>query len=228
MTRIQAVIELLGEPEAGKTTLATVLGEELSSASILYVDASSDQRLSQILAPEEPSLTLAQVLQQQRSGNREALEWAFNDLTVPVDDNGDLLTLGALPQSLDSGDEERFRYGFTRLADAYHYLIVDGFHPLLHRSLPEESLRTVIVLTPQQMETWQLPVELIRTPSIILNQIGSEPFTPALEATLSQGQAMLIGKLPHYPTADECIRRLPDDFKNCLLRLNIPLNFSHS
>jgi hypothetical protein len=78
------------------------------------------------------------------------------------------------------------------------------------------------------METWQLPAELIRTPSIILNQMGPEPFTPALEAVLSQGQATLIGKLPLYPTADDCIRRLPDDFKNCLLRLNIPLHFSHS
>jgi hypothetical protein len=225
---IQAILELLGEPGAGKTTLATVLGEELSAASVLYVDASPDQRLTQILAPEAPPMTLAQLLQQPASNHREAIDWAFHDLTVSVDLEADLLTLGALPEGAGNVDEDRFCYGLTRLADSYDYLIVDGYHPLLHRLLPEETLRTVLVLTPRQMANWELPAELSRTPSIILNKSGAEPLSPALETALQQGQATLIGKIPHYPTAEECIRRLPEDFRNCLLRLNIPLNFSHS
>lgn len=223
-----AVIEFLGEPGAGKTTLATVLGEELSSASILYVDASSDQRLTQILAPEEPAMTLADLLRQPATTHREAIDWAFHDLTVSVDAEGDLLVLGELPENLAAADEERFRYGFTRLADAYDYLIVDGFHSLLHRSLPEETLHTLVVLTPGQTSHWQLPEGLMRTPSVILNKAGVEPLSPTLDAALQAGQVTLIGKLPFYATAEECIRRLPDDFKNSLLRLNIPLNFSHS
>jgi hypothetical protein len=47
-----------------------------------------------------------------------------------------------------------------------------------------------------------------------------------LEEALLRNQVGLIGKLPRYPSPEACIRQLPDDFRNCLLRLNIPLNLN--
>lgn len=228
----QAIIELIGSPNAGKTTLAIVLGEELGTVNVLYIDATPDQRLTEILAFDPPEITLSQLVKQAQTENREAIDWAFHDLTVAVSDEADLLTVGNLPETLNPADEERLRYGLSRLVIAYDYVIIDGFHPLLHRWLPEENVHTLLVLTTADWSTWQLPnapdASIVRTPSVILNQYGGEPFPAALDAMLLDGQATLIGKLPRYATADECIRKLPDDFKNCLLRMNIPLNFSHS
>lgn len=225
---MKAIIELLGEADVGKTTLTTILGEELASASILYIDASLNQHLTQSLAPKPSTNTVAQLLKQAQSGNREVIDWAFHDLTIEVGEEGDLLTLGSLPNTLSTTEQDRFRYGLTRLVEAYDYVIIDGFHPLLHHLMPEESLRTVIILTPRQMVGWSIPPEVRRTPSIVLNQYGGEALSPELEMSLQQGQALLIGKLPRYATPEDCAQHLTDDFRNCILRLNIPLNFTHS
>jgi hypothetical protein len=87
-----------------------------------------------------------------------------------------------------------------------------------------------MVLTPAQMNRWMPPdaEETLRTPAVILNQYGGEPFSHSLEEAITSGQVQLIGKLPRYASPEECIRKLSDDFRNCLLRLNIPLNFSPS
>jgi cellulose biosynthesis protein BcsQ len=224
------IIEFTGADTAGKTTLAIALSDELAPASILLVDASPDQKLTQLLAPQDPPLTLAQVLTQKHTGTREATDWAFNDLTVNVGEENDLLTVGALDATLGVSERERLRYGLTRLADAYDYVIIDGYHPLLHQLLPDENMRILMILTPGQLTSWALPGtgESVATPSLILNQYSDEPLPDDLEAALTQGNARLVGKLPRYATSEACQKQLPDDFRNCLLRLNIPVNFSPS
>ena len=45
------IIELTGERGSGKTTIANLLGEALTPASLLFIDASADQSLTAQLAP---------------------------------------------------------------------------------------------------------------------------------------------------------------------------------
>ncbi len=227
-----AIIELNGENGAGKTTLATALGVELSPASVLFIDASLDQKLTQTLSLAPPTITLARLFSQtpentRLNEDREAIDWAFNDLTVTAGEDQDVLTVGGLETELPPAARDKLHYGLTRLIEAYDYVIIDDHHPLIHQLLPDENLRTLIVLTPTHIKHWQPPAETVRTPSLILNQYDNEPLPEHLETVLRQGQAKLIGKLPRYATPEDCIRRLPDDFRNCLLRLNIPLNLPH-
>jgi energy-coupling factor transporter ATP-binding protein EcfA2 len=229
---MRAIIELTGETGAGKTTLANALGEELAPASLLFIDASPDQRLTQMLAPQSPQLTLGQLFSRRNgvTGSREAVDWVFHDMIVPTGEENELIAVGALPEEIGIAEREKLKYGLTRLVAGYDYVVVDGFHPVLRRVLPEENLRTLIVLTPAQMNRWMPPAadETHRTPSVILNQYGGEPFSPSLEEAITSGQVQLIGKLPRYASPEECVRKLSDDFRNCLFRLNIPLNFSPS
>lgn len=225
---MQAIVELMGEPGVGKTTLANALGEELAPAEVLLIDASPDQRLTLMLALEQPALSLADLVRrgEEVTGNREAIDWVFTDLTVPAGEENSLLTVGALPNDLLPAVYDQLRYGLTRLLEAYDYVIVDGFHPLIHALLPEERLHTLTVLTPSQLADWEPPLSGVRTPLVVVNQAQDEAFPPHFEQVLLQGRARLIGKVTKYASAEDAIRRLSEDFQNCLLHMDIPLKFS--
>lgn len=225
---MQAIIELTGKPGAGKTTLSNILGDELSPASVLYIDASPDQRLTTMMAPESPQLTLGRLFSQQTdaTGSREAIDWAFNDLAVGVGEENELITVGSLPDEIDLVSREKLRYGLNRLTETYEYVIIDGHHPLLRSLLPDERLRPLEILTPGGFSGWNPPREgeLLHTPALILNRYSEEPLPKPLDDAITSHQVRLLGKLPAYPTVEDCIRKLPDDFRNCLLKLDIPLN----
>jgi hypothetical protein len=227
---LQGIVELTGQPGAGKTTLASLLGEELSPDSVLFIDASPDQRLTLMLSPKLPELTLGRLFSQrtEATGSREAIDWVFHDLTVPAGEENELMTVGVLPEEVGLAEREKLRYGLNRLIENYHYVVVDGHHPLLRRLLPDEYIRTIEIVTPDAFAQW-LPPKLedtLHTPAMILNQYSGEPLPALLDAAITQQQMQLIGKLPRYATQEDCIRKLPDDFHNCLLRLNLPLNLS--
>jgi hypothetical protein len=220
-----AIIELSGETGAGKSTIANLLGEELAPAGLLFIDASPDQRLTLMLAPEPPELTLGNLFsrRQDATGSREAIDWAFTDLTVPAGEENDLLTVGALDAEIGPVEREKLRYGLNRLIAHYDYVVIDGLHPVIHALLPEESTHTLTLLTPSHLAQWLPPETATQTPALLLNRYNQEPYTPVLEEALHQGRVQLIGKLPRYATSEDCIRQMPDDFRNCLLRMNIPL-----
>lgn len=229
---MKAIIELMGPFGSGKTTLASLFAEEWGHAHMLFVDASGDQRLTQMLSPQPPSLSVAQLLNQHQealSSNRESVDWAFHDLTVGIGEEMDLMTVGALPESIPAPALEILRYGLTRLLDTYTYVVVDGLQPVIHQCLNETYLHSVLILTPENAQNWQKEsMSSVHTLPLILNQFGDEPLPSALDQALRAGDLQLVGKLPRYASSEARIRQLGDDFHNVLLRLNIPFNLASS
>lgn len=225
---MKAIIEVTGRLGAGKTSVVIALGEDLAPASLLYIDASPDQKLTQALAPQPPELTLGRLVSRNTevSTSKEAVDWAFHDLAIPVGDEQELLTVGNLPETLNEIEIGKLQYGLTRLIENYDYVVLDGHHPILHRLLPEENLQLLDIVTPDDFSHWKIPNgrEFIHTPALILNRYENEELPTTLESALNEQRIQLIGKLPHYQTAEDRIRQFSDAFTNCLLRLNIPLS----
>lgn len=223
---MHAIIELTGKVGVGKTLLAMLLVESFPSA--LFIDASPDRALTLALCPQPPELTVAALFSRrgEAMASREAIDWVFHDLVSPVGEEGDLMTLGELPGEMPPGEEEKLGYGLNRLMETYDYVVVDGFHPLLRRLLPDERLSTLEIVTPATWEAWK-PTEAENrhhTPALILNRYRDETLPPVLDEALIRRQVQLIGKLPEYGNLAECLQNLPEQFQNCLLKLDIPLN----
>ena len=159
--------------------------------------------------------------------NSEAVDWAFHDLTVPIGEEMELMVLGNLPERLDAEDWKRLKYGFPRFIKNYRAVIVDGRHDTLYHLIPDDALRPVWVICPQAPTPLEdeLPFKS-HTPYVIFNQSDASPIPPDWEARFREGELRLIGKLPHYPTSEDRIRKLGDDFHNCLLRMNIPVELA--
>ncbi|WP_303672564.1 hypothetical protein [Vampirovibrio chlorellavorus] len=225
---MKAIIEVTGQPGSGKTSVVISLGEELTPASVLYIDASPDRQLTEALAPTLPELTLGRLVSEHSAAapSREAVDWVFQDLTVSVGEEQELLTVGELPLTLSEIQLQKLQYGLTRLIENYDYVILDGHHPVLHGLLPEETLQLLDIVIPRDFSGWRLTNgrAFVRTPALILNQYGNQDLPASLEEALQAQQIQLIGKLPHYPSEEERARQFSTAFGDCLLRLNIPLH----
>jgi len=158
------------------------------------------------------------------SGGREAIDWTFSELTVPVGDDSDLLMIGDLTTALDLRDKEKLAYGLKRLMDSYETIIIDGEHPLIMPLLPREVIHLINVVTPAHFEEWQTPLlQEQSTPVVILNEYGEEKLPVALEEALQQQHLRLLAKIPKYANDAERGQKMSQQLESAFLRLNIPM-----
>jgi cellulose biosynthesis protein BcsQ len=239
---MKAIVQLMGPAGVGKTLLGEALIQELAAhatvpLSILIIDATPDRNLSQQFSLEGHQQTLAGVVQgliQNPNQPKEAIDWAFSDLAVSVGHEIDLVTAGPLSEQLPGGIEKMLVYGLTRFIRTYDFVLIDGAHPLIRRLMPAESLRTLIILTPEKWDStyFNLSEEEGKSLSLILNKLEMGGLPPEYQADLDHameaGQVRLIGKFPRYETQEVLQRELPSVIRNSLLRLDLPFSASSS
>lgn len=235
---MKAIIQVIGPNNAGKTTICDLLLQELCSrgtVSLLAIDASPDMQLTRHLTLDSAKQTLNDVTQrfgEKPSLSNEAIDWQFNDLTMVVNSEIDLLTVGPMPKQLPVGIEKMVSYGLNRLIEGYDAILIDGEHPFFSRYLPTEQIKTLVVITPTRWEKrFILPEqEPYKTPTVIINQCDEKALSAhlvgeigdALDEALDGGLIRLIGKLPQYTSQDQIHRDFPQAFHNCLLRMDLP------
>lgn len=239
------VMQVIGCLHAGKTTLSDLLLHELTAhhpgpVSVLALDASPDQRLTHRLRVNAPPLSLADVAErflEKPETSNEAIDWMFHDLAQHVGEEIELVTVGHLPARLSPAVEKMMTYGFKRVVQAYDYVVMDGAHPFVSACLPEELVKTLVVISPQHWEHEYLKeTPAGKTPAVIVNQCQegivstriTGPLGAVLDDALEAGRIRLIGKLPIYPSQDVLEKELPPAFHNCLLRLDLPFFTSPS
>src|SRR5271156_3328952 len=102
-TKITPIIHLMGPSGSGKTTLCRLLLEAFTDKTVLAIDTSPDDFLSLSCGIHSP-MTVAALLQQIHSTpmTHEALDWALQDLPIPVASASEteILTWGPMPESL--------------------------------------------------------------------------------------------------------------------------------
>ena len=238
-------IELAGPAGSGKTTLAELLSHELTGVSLLLVDASTNRQLTRRMTLElfdnAYGNSLESVLSNLSestlaSGNglppkNEAIDWAFHDLPFMVGDNLDLIPCGpGFDLTLPELAQKMLAYGFPRLCADYDVVVLDGFHPALHGLLPADALQVLVSLpdvtvSPLPALSKNEPGTFMKNPglSLIINRYQRGSLSPVLEELIRNNTVSLIGKIPHYDTPAEREDAMPEAFRNCLLRLDIPL-----
>jgi cellulose biosynthesis protein BcsQ len=241
---MKAVLEVVGPPGSGKTTLCSVLLQLIAdrmtgSHGVLALDVSPDQGLTRSLTLESPDDTLAALTQrfaEKPSKTGEAIDWSFQDLIIPAEESVDVLPVGPLPRTLTPSLQKMLGYGFSRLAESYDLVLLDGEHPFFRGHLPADIYQVLVVMTPDHWDPaylQELPGRA-RTPAVVMNQcqerllstrIGGE-LGAALDEALDAERIRLIGKLPQYPNNERLHQNLPAVFQDCLLRLDLPFSAS--
>lgn len=239
-SKLLSVIELMGPPRSGKTTLALLLAKFLSERqdnSILVIDASLDQQTTKTLLQKPPQNTMTQLAQDilntgyahpRQAETRQALDFAFSNLPTPTPSNADLITVGFLSENLPATLQEMLRYGLTRLMAQHDFVVVDSYHPLIHQILPEEVLNILVICDANEQTPLPPGFKSLKTPGLI---VTTDPHAQStlgdkLEQLLTDGDLTMVGKLPLFNSEETMHQDLPKLFQDCLLRLNLPLSYA--
>jgi len=232
--------------------LAMALGGLLATddLQLLLLDAAVDQRLSRtalgtISNADKVSTTLTHLAQglmdkpmDDDAARREFIDWAFHDLPVTMPDDWlatykkdsspqtgvEVMALGPLRERLPERLWQGLVYGLQRVVENHELVLIDEDHPLVRASFQKQgTLRTLFITTPQHgPETWP-PLPEAETIHLVINRYDGSPLQPAIAERIESGAMKLVGRIPVYPDADTLHDRLADDWRDCLMRVNIPL-----
>lgn len=167
----------------------------------------------------------------QRQEAQQSLDWAFSNLpsSIQLDNQSevDLLTVGILTEHLPAVVIESLSYGLKRLMMTYDYVIIDGYHPLIHPMLlslePDSLLTPIIVVRPTDNALLPASFQSIKTPALLITQFRGETLSQSIQQTLNSHEMKLIGKIPVFTTEEAFSPTLMNQFYDCLRFLDIPL-----
>ena len=239
---LSAIIQVVGAPGSGQSTVAHLLAATLSPVSVLHVmldepsvlaDVSGDT-VDTAAVPAIPTVMSAisalQTAGATVSTHRETIDWAFSELVQadPSGGGGDCLRIGALPEPqadpLSEASQKVLAFGFQRLLDAYTVVIMDGYHPELFTLLLEAGnlLQVLLVATPASVPDIA-PFAHGRLPAVVVNRISAtdDAYPDALQQWLANGQARLVGRFPECPAGTDPMIELVSAFADCLYRLDL-------
>jgi hypothetical protein len=233
---LQGILEWVGPRGVGKTTLIECLMERIiaperadDGGSVLLLDASSDQALSRRHGGPE-LLSVAELMTRMMTTpprNQEAIDLAFAELPSPVSETMDLVCLGPLSSKISVEARDWLAYGLGRLLrNQYAFVIIDGYHEMLHALLPEDLNQPLIVLTPQfanVLPNLAVLNQTARVPALLLNRIspGRSELPESVTQMLAERQVRLIGQLADYGDSPAG-NTLAEAFYHCLPRLDFP------
>jgi hypothetical protein len=257
-TQPSGILQLTGPPQSGKTTLCNLLIEELAPRSTLVIDASANYGMTRLLCGLKPEQPVPKTvwdalspLQDRASIPSQTVDWLFHSLPQPVGEQIELLTLGPMPDEMSAMLhfpvlkhpmlQALMGYGLPRLLPQYEVVLVDGFHPDVHRLLPDSALCSLLLLSPQQAEGFTSPavlkafadwVQALSNPSLVLNKLaqgqGWKSLPDVLQHYFNRHGIRLLGKLPQVMGAtvatDSLIHEtLSPMIREILCRLALPL-----
>ncbi len=231
---MKAILELIGPQASGKTVfikpLIEVLSQHGGTPSIFVIDASFNQGLSSRFLDATPENTMTTLVQnfiqspKLDKDTREAIDWAFSDLPVTVSEGVDMMTVGPLSDRMPAMVEKLLTFGLNRLIDSYDIVIVDDYHPLIHRLLPAEQTRTIIVATPDQDSIFPEGFKSLSTPSLLITQSDKAELSDTLNQRIKNGDVKLVGRFPHFDPSKTLASEDNERIQDTIYRLNIPLS----
>ncbi len=223
------ILQLMGPPGGGKTTLARLFLDAFQERSVLAVDASEDSFLS-LSYGVVPTATMTTVLEQIDQGrlNRETLDWALQDLpvAVPSESESDILVWPQPANRLSTEQEALLSYGLPRLFRTYDVIIWEGTMPSMVQSwFNSEDIRPLLVITPQD-EAFCQSIQVdhaVDHAMVLLSKAQAIDILPATAAfEIQRGNWRFLGKLPPLASPEKRVRELPQYFQECFQKLDLP------
>lgn len=220
------VIQLIGPPGSGKTTLCRLFLDAFKDKSVLAVDASEDGYLT--LSYGVPSsVTMGVLLQQIEISplSHEAMDWALQDLpvAVPTESEAEILQWGvhADGKILSDTQKELLVYGLPRLFDTYDLVIWDGPLGVAESALKNTELKPLIVITPEN-EAYCQTVNQSNAMVLLSKAQAVDILPPTAASQVQRGNWRFLGKLPPVSPPEKRIKELPQYVQDCFHRLDLP------
>lgn len=231
------VLQLAGQADSGLTTLARLFIEAPidESLPILIIENTPDNKLAPFYRLEAEE-SLAHLLEKGLSNQltTDTRDWLIDECVVNVCPENphkirDLLLMGQTQlDQLSPKSQEWLGYTLPRLLTQYPLIVIDGQFSDLKPYLPKNALlRTLLLLKPQESPDEIIEPEFLNLSDadIILSQANPEDaLNEVAKEKIQQGQWRFIGRIPKQGPEDLDV--LYQAFKDCFLRLNLPIALS--
>lgn len=234
------IFELLGPEDSGKSTVAELFLEALpADCHVMLISADAQSDLAKQLGLE-PSLTLANVLEQAKEtplklDSPEIMDWLMTELVLDVSLsldklNQELLCLGPLPTQLSQNEQALLDFALPRVFQHAQLIIADGNIDILKPSLKNFDIKPLLVIRPEDEEYcsvynqthFNAPNSTITTIQCILSKASGEDMPPkSVLAQIQAGNWTLLGKIPRLPSPGEYSDPVQTAFHDCLRRLDL-------
>jgi hypothetical protein len=229
------ILQLLGQPDSGQTTLAKLFVEApvCESTPVLVVENTQLAILAKYYGVNETDDALLGLLEKgfSQQVTQDTRDWLLDECVVDLfpqhpDKVRDLLWIGELEQleQLSSKAKDWLSYTLPRLFSQYSLLVVDGNEVDLEAFWPNEaSIRTLLIIKPG-LPICQSWLELEEADILLSQALPEDGLPQTIKDKVQSGQWRFVGRIPPKETED--LDTLYGAFKDCFMRLNLPISLT--